>query len=165
MPYLTAADLVARFGAEEIAQVSDRSLPREVTPELLALKIAGDPLTNWASSDVAAANAAVALISTTIDDAQSAVDAYLGARYTTPLATVPPVIKRLVADVVRYYLHGDHASDPIIKAHDAAMALCRDIATGKIAFGELLVASPKTTDNTITVVSPDRLWSREARGL
>lgn len=165
MAYITPADLVARFGAEEICQVADRSIPREVTPELLALKIAGDPLTNWAASDVTAVTAAVDLLGTTIDDAQSVVDAYLGARYTTPLATVPPVIKRLVADVVRRYLHGDHATDPIIKAFDAGLALCRDIATGKIAFGEVLVASPKTTDNTITVVSPDRLWSRDARGL
>lgn len=165
MPYITPADLVARFGAEEIAQITDRATPREVTPELLLLAIAGDPLTGWAASDVAAVTAALALMSGTIDDAQSAVDAYLSGRYSTPLGTVPLVVKRLTADVARYYLHGDRASDPVIKAFDAAMGLCRDIATGKIAFGADVITSPKSSGGAIEMVSPPRLWSREQRGL
>jgi phage gp36-like protein len=163
--YLTPADLVARFGAEEIAQVADRSTPREVTPELLLLALADDPLTGWAASDVAAVTAAKALLLTTIDDAQSAIDAYLSGRYTTPLASVPLVIRRMVADVARYYLHGDRASDPIIKAYDAAMGLCRDISTGKVSFGADVVDSPKGGAGGVEMVSSTRLWSREARGL
>lgn len=165
MPYITHADLVARFGAEEIAQVSDRRTPREVTPELLELAIAGDPLIGWAASDVDAVTAAVTLLTSTIADAQSAVDAYLSGRYSTPLATVPLVVRRLTADVARYYLHGDRASDPIIKAFDAAMGLCRDISTGKVAFGGDVITSPKGSGGAIEMVSPPRLWSREQRGL
>lgn len=165
MPYLTPADLVARFGGEEIAQVADRATPREVTPELLALAIAADPLTGWAASDVAAVNAAVALLETTIDDAQSTIDAYLSGRYTTPLAMVPLVIKRMTADVARFYLHGDRASDPIVKAYEAAMGLCRDISTGKVAFGADVVNSPKGGGGAVEVVSGTRVWSREVRGL
>lgn len=165
MSYITPADLVARFGAEEIAQVSDRAMPREVTPELLGLAIAADPLSGWAASDVTAVTNAVSLLTTTIDDAQSAIDAYLSGRYSTPLATVPLIIKRMTADVARYYLHGDRASDPVIKAYDAAMALCRDIAAGKVAFGADVITSPKTFGGAVEVVSGTRLWSREARGL
>lgn len=165
MAYITPADLVARFGAEEIAQVADRALPREVTPELLDLAIAADPLIGWASSDVIAVTNAVIFLTTTIDDAQSAIDAYLSGRYSTPLATVPLIIKRMTADVTRYYLHGDRASDPIIKAHDAAMALCRDIAAGRISFGADVITSPKGGGGAVEVVSGTRLWSREARGL
>ncbi|WP_300335636.1 DUF1320 domain-containing protein [Accumulibacter sp.] len=163
--YLTPADLVARFGAEELAQVADRATPRAVTPALLELAIAGDPLTGWAASEVAAVTAALALMSGAIDDAQSAVDAYLSGRYSTPLGTVPPVLKRLTADVARYYLHGDRASDPVLKAYDAAMGLCRDISTGKVTFGADVITSPKAGGGSVEVVSPPRLWSREQRGL
>ena len=165
MPYLTPADLVARFGGEEIAQLADRSTPREVTPELLALALAEDPLAGWAESDVAAVTAALALLGTTIDDAQSAIDAYLSGRYTTPLATVPLVIKRMCADVARFYLHGDRASDPVIKAYEAAMGLCRDISNGKVAFGADVITSPKGSGGAVEVVSGSRVWSREERGL
>lgn len=163
--YITHADLVARFGADEIAQVADRGTPREVTPELLALAIAADPLIGWASSDVAAVAAAVAQITTAIEDAQSAIDGYLSGRYSTPLATVPAVIRRMTADVARYYLHGDRASDPIVKAHDAAMGLCRDISVGKVSFGGDVIDSPKASGGAVEMVTPPRLWSRAARGL
>lgn len=161
--YATPADLVQRFGAEELAQVADRATPREVTPALLQLAIAADPLAGWASSDVTAVNAALANIEGAIGDAQSAVDAYLSARYTVPLATPPKIVQRMVCDVARYYLHGDQASDAVVKAFDAAMALCRDISTGKIAFGD--VQSPKADSGVVEMVSGTRLWSRENRGL
>lgn len=164
MPYLTAADLVSRFGEEEVAQVADRGTPRVVTAELLALAIADDPLAGWAAADVAAVNAALAVIDTALADAQSAVDGYLSTRYATPLASVPPVVARLVADLARAYLHGDRASEPMAKARDAALALCRDIAAGKVAFGNEL-QSPKTGDGAVVVSTPTRFWSREQRGL
>jgi phage gp36-like protein len=162
--YLTPADLLARFGAEELAPVADRATPREVTPELLAKAIAGDPLSGWADSNVAAVTAAVARLTSTLEDAQSAVDAYLSGRYRTPLATVPLVIQRLVADVARYYLYGDRASDPIRQTFEAAMGLCRDIAAGKVSFGDEVMNSPKAHGGVELVSSP-RLWSREQRGL
>lgn len=165
MAYLTAEELLARFGAEEIAQVADRGTPRDVSAELLALAVGGDELVGWAESDVAAVTAAVARIKTCLDDAESAIDGYLSSRYAIPLATVPLIVKRLTADVTRYYLHGDSASDPVLKAYEQAMGLCRDIAQGKISFGADVINSPKTTGGAVEVVSGTRLWSREARGL
>lgn len=161
--YVTAADLAARFGAAELAQVADRGTPRDVTPELLELALAGDPLAGWAASDVAAVGAALAVLDTALADAQSALDGYLSTRYTTPLPTVPLLVKRLVADLARYYLHGDRATEPIRRAYDAAIALCRDIGAGKLAFGSELT-SPKSGGGAVTLVSGTRLWSREQRG-
>lgn len=163
--YLTATELIARFGAEEIAQVADRGIPRDVSAELLELAVAGDELAGWAESDVAAVTAATARIQTCIDDAESAIDGYLSSRYATPLPVAPLIVKRLTADVTRYYLHGDSASDPVIKSYEQAMGLCRDIAQGKVSFGADVISSPKTTGGAVEVVSSPRLWSREARGL
>lgn len=162
--YITVSDLIARFGVEEIAQISDRTIPRELTPEILELAVASDSRTGWPARQVEAMTAALARIDAAIGDAQSAVDGYLAGRYTTPLGTVPQIIRRLVCDIARFYLHGDLASDPIVKANEVAMALCRDISAGKITLPGELSASPGSS-SSVAVVCGNRRWTREQRGL
>lgn len=163
MSYITLSDLVARFGADEIAQVSDRGTPQRVTPALLSLAIGGDPLLHHAAEDVAAAGAAVQAIGVAIADAQSLVDGYLRARYATPITPVPPVVARLCGDLARLYLHGDRASESVRKAAGDALARLREIGEGKVRFGE--ASAPPTHAGLLLSDASPSVWSRQARGL
>ena len=164
MSYVTPADLVGRFGAEEIAQAADRGTPRRLTSELLALAIAGDALAGWAAADEAAAAAAMAAISTAIADAQSLLDGYLAGRYATPLATPPLFLQRATANVARRYLHGDAASEAVVQAAEAAVALGRDIAAGKVKLGDGEQAMTRPA-GSVTLASSERRFGRVERGL
>lgn len=163
MPYILPADLLSRFGAEELAQVADRDTPRLVTAELLNAAAAGTDMTGWSGADVEAVGKVIANIEQAIDDAQSAIDGYLSGRYGTPMPTPPAVVKRLACDIARYYLHDDHATETIQKRYDAAIAFFRDVAAGKVTLGpEAESAAP--TGGTVEMVTTGRVFSRSARG-
>lgn len=163
MPYLLATDLLTRFGAEELAQVADRGLPRLVTAELLTAAADGTDMSGWAAADVESVGKALANIEQAIEDAQSAIDGYLSGRYGTPMATPPAVVKRLASDVARYYLYDDHATETVQKRYDAAIAFFRDVAAGKVMLGPEAQAS-KPAGGTVQVVTGERVFSRSARG-
>lgn len=163
MPYISAADLVTRFGAEEFAQVADRGTPRLVTAELLGAAAEGTDMSGWASGDVEATGAVMASIAQAIEDAQSAIDGYLSGRYGTPMPTPPAVVKRLACDIARYYLHDDRATETIQKRYDAAIAFFRDVSAGKVTLGpEAETAKP--VGGTVEMVTAGRIFSRSARG-
>ena len=163
MPYLTASDLIVRFGAEELAQMADRGTPRLVTAELLEAAAGGADTSGWGAADAEAVTKAMATIAQAIEDAQSAIDGYLSGRYSTPLSTPPAAIKRLAGDIARYYLYDDHATETVQKRYDAAIAFFRDVAAGKVSLGPEAQAS-QPTGGTVQMVTGDRVFSRSARG-
>ena len=69
MPYILATDLLTRFGAEELAQVSDRGTPRLVTAELLSAAAAGTDMSGWSAGDVEAVGKALDNIEQAIERA------------------------------------------------------------------------------------------------
>lgn len=163
MPYIAASDLITRFGAEELAQVADRGTPRLVTAELLTAAAGGADMSGWASGDVEAVTEVMASINQALEDAQSAIDGYLAARYGTPMPTPPAVVKRLACDIARYYLHDDRATETIQKRYDAAIAFFRDVSAGKVSLGpEAETAKP--AGGTVEMVTAGRVFSRSARG-
>ena len=164
MAYILVSDLLARFGAEEIAQISDRATPRLVTADLLTAAAAGSDLSSWSSDQRTAAAAALAIVQSAIDDAQSEVDSYLAGRYSTPLATPPEVIKRLTADIVRYCLADDHAPEAVQKRYDAGGTFLRSIASGKITLG-VEAQTPAPSGGIVEMWSSGRVFDRTRRGL
>lgn len=134
MAYLVIADLIARFGADELTQRADRAVPRLVTPAMLIAFVAGDT-SGLGSDELAAVEAVAATLQGVIGDAVSTVDGYLAARYALPLSPVPASVSRYTADIARYYLYDDNATETIQKRYDAAMAYLRDVASGKAALG------------------------------
>lgn len=74
MAYATAASLAERFGEREIIQLTDRD--------------------GFGVLDAARAAQVIA-------EVEAEVDGYLGRRYRLPLATVPPLVTRLVCDLAR----------------------------------------------------------------
>ena len=166
MAYAIPADLLTRFDDEEIAQVTDRGVPRLVTGDLLVLAIAGGDLSGYPAETIAAVTKAEEVLNQAISDAESAIDGYLAGRYSVPLSPVPAVIKRLACDVARYYLHDDHATESVQKRYDAAIAYLRDVAANKVALGIPLGAEPvKAAGGSVEMVTAGKVFGRPERGL
>lgn len=138
MAILTRAELEARFGVSEIAQLADRDTP--------------------AGEDSGAVAAAIA-------DAEAEVIGYV--RMVTVSAIpdpAPDLLKRLTATIARYCLwRRDVPEDhPAYIAYRDAVRQLRDIAAGKLA-----LALPGTQDNAATgggaqAWAPDRHFTDSA---
>jgi phage gp36-like protein len=103
MPYANQDDLVARYGAEELMQ-----------------------LTDYAGAGIIDA----AAVATALADAQATIDGYLGGVYAVPVSPTPPMLARLACEVARYQLHGKAADDTVRRAYEDALRTLRDLSTG-----------------------------------
>lgn len=104
--YASEADLVERFGAEEITDVS------------------GDGSGELDSVRVARA----------LTDADAEIDASLAGRYALPLAAVPPLLKRLACDLARETLYLGAVPEHVADRAKAARAILASIAAGRMRF-------------------------------
>lgn len=106
MTYATLSDLIDRAGDAEIRQIADRD--RDGTP---------DP-------DVVAA---------ALQDADDAINGYIGARYDLPLASVPPQLRTWAVSIARYVLHRNGAPEHVAQDYKDAIASLKDVSRGLIA--------------------------------
>ena len=122
--YCTLDDLLERMPREQLTQLSDDG-----------------ELQNEPNQEV---------IDSLISSAGDIVDGYLRGRYQLPLSPVPPLIKRIVVDLVvldlwarRPQMNGE-LPKAVERAHGASMELLKHIQTGKVTLGasELPDASP-----------------------
>lgn len=132
MTYATQQDLVDRFGATELLQLSDRA--------------------NTGSIDAAVVAKALA-------DADAEIDSYLAARYTLPLASSPEIIVRLAADMARYFLYDDRATDQVGKRYEAAVKLLRAISSGAASIGVDSANAQPATDGGAQIDANDRVFT------
>lgn len=108
MSYVTLQGLIDRYGETELIQLSDRTGAGVVDADVIDRAIA---------------------------DADAEIDAYLSGRMALPLASVPPLLARLAAALVRHSLYTVEAPEPVTQARTAAIALLRDIAAGRASLG------------------------------
>ncbi|MEP2707779.1 MAG: DUF1320 domain-containing protein [Roseibium sp.] len=141
MPYASQQDLVDRYGADELIQLTDRS---------------NLPATTIDAGVVLAA----------ISDAENFADGYFAKRYQVPLTPVPDVLKRIVCELARYYLHGRRTEkdDPVTRNHDAAHAWLKDVAKGLVQLEADGTASPQNTTGQVQVSAPERTITRDTLG-
>jgi phage gp36-like protein len=104
--YAAQADLVTRFGADEVDQLSERygvgsSSPAQVIAAALA-------------------------------DADVEIDGYLAAAYTLPLTSTPALVVLIACDIARYRLWKDQAGEHVRQRYEDAVAMLRRIASGDI---------------------------------
>lgn len=110
--YVTLDDLVARFGMDELIQITDTVPPYTgaVNPTRLQMAIAM---------------------------AVSEVEGYVSGRYALPLTQVPPFLKGITCDMVRYHLlvgaARTHERDET--RYKAACATLSKISKGEIQLG------------------------------
>ena len=133
--YATRAELTTRFGAEELIQLTDRT---NIPPTTI-------------DDDV---------IAEATGDANSVVDGYLAAKYALPLSDVPASVVKAACDIARAYLHGDHASELIVKAREQAVAWLRDVATGKVQLSA--AGTEVSSDAEPSFDGPERVFSRDS---
>lgn len=136
MPYIDKAYMITRFGEADIIELTDRV----------------EPITEAIVDDVLDA----ALIS-----ASGIADAYISARYKTPLSSVPEMIKDCVGAIAYYKLCRDRYTDEVRQEYDDALKFLKDVANGKAQ----LVAEGSEPDAPIAdaqVIAPDRIFSRDS---
>lgn len=146
MAYVTVQDLIDRLGEDEVHVLADRDRDGE--------------LDTAAISDASA-------------DATAEIDAYLGARYTVPLAEpIPRVIGRIAIDMTIYRLADIGpvgGTDARRQRYEDAIALLRRIASGEISLGmggddgngDAAAGTPEIVgDQILDDDSPERIFGR-----
>lgn len=108
MAYARVADLIDRFGGEEILQRTDR---------------------------VGAGVVNATIAQRALDDASAEIDGYLAARYQLPLPTVPAILERIACDIARYRLWEDLASPEVRQRYEDARRLLESISRGVASLG------------------------------
>ncbi|MEG2173141.1 MAG: DUF1320 domain-containing protein [Desulfovibrionaceae bacterium] len=105
--YATQGDMIARFGEEQLVQLTDRAHPPTDVIDKAVLEAA-------------------------LIDAAEVVDSYVAGRYQVPLSPVPAPVRRWCADMSVYYLHRKGVPEHIRKAYEDALAALKDVAKGTI---------------------------------
>lgn len=162
MSYATPADMVARYGAAELVQLTDTdNIPPSVMHE--------------------------ARVQLKLDDASSFIDGYVGQVYRLPLAgcakpdgtggvvmVPPPVLVRLACDLARYYLYDDLAPEnEVYRRYKAALGELAAIAEGRAQLacpwggspGQLLTSDAQSgSTETLYSFSPRAITDDSLRG-
>src|SRR5438046_1940789 len=102
--YCARADLVERFGADKLAQLTD---------------------------ETAAESTDDSEIEKACDEATGLVDSYVYGRYATPLDPVPPIVRKLAVDIAARFVWKHRASEAILRDYDSALSFLRDVSMGK----------------------------------
>lgn len=157
--YATVADMVARFGALELIQLTDAD---NIPPSTLD----------------------TARVEIKLADAAAFVDGYIGQVYRLPLSgcakigaggvteyVPPPVLTRLTCDLARYYLYDDLAPEhEVYRRYKAALRELEAIATGAAQLacpwggspGELIGTDAQSGTNEVRYAFSPRAMTDDA---
>lgn len=138
MTYAVKQDLIDRFGELELIQLTDRT---NVPPTTVSDTVVGQHL----------------------GDADAMVDGYIGKVYALPLAQVPPILKKIAADLARKYLHGESADkdSAVTRNHDAAMTWLKDVAKGLVKLDVGGETPPQAGGGAIKANPSNRVFRRD----
>lgn len=133
MTYATLADLVERFGREEILQLTDRAVANQIDEDVVDRALA---------------------------DADAEIDAHLSARYVLPLVSTPPILGRIACDIARYRLWDDRASEEVRTRYADCVRTLEKLARGDVSLGlpEAPPAQPAGVAWSTPAVRPLRDW-------
>ncbi|ESQ78509.1 gp436 family protein [Asticcacaulis sp. YBE204] len=135
--YATVADMITRFDAEELLELSD--------PD-------------------GAGTIGQAIVEAALSDASYEIDSYLG-RYKLPLPETPQVLRRYCCEIARYFLYKGSAPERVQTAYDDAKDWLTKLSTGKVTLqinGTDVVTEAPAAENTILFDGPERVFSRQS---
>lgn len=162
MPYATAAELLTRFSADEIAQRVDRGVPRLVTADLLAAVASNGDVTAFTAAELARAAQSMAVVQRALQDADDTINGYISGRYTLPLQPVPAVLARVACELARFYLYDDQVTDLIKDRHAANMKWLAEVSKGTVSLGaDALSGVQPVSSAGAELVSGATVWKRE----
>lgn len=136
MSYTTQAEMIERFGEDELIDASDRDRSGAID---------------------------AAVLSRAISDAEAQIDLHLRGRYQLPVADSTGVISRIAADLARYYLWGISVPEMVAERHKAAMAALRDLARGVTTL-EAPAANDTAGRRAPAVVAQDQVMTADNLG-
>lgn len=136
MTYATIDNMIARFGANELLQLSDRDLTGERDDAVLQ----------------------GALVS-----ASGEIDGYLAGRYAIPLASVTPIITDYCCDIARYRLCGSGAllTDDVRSRYRDAIRYLEKAADGKVTIGNTAAGATIEPNQSVQFNVGSRVFSRD----
>ena len=137
MSYVTKQELISRFGEEELIQLTDRAGAGVIDDQVLDRAIA---------------------------DADAEIDGYLGSRYSLPLSVIPASLNRIAADIARYYLYEDAATEHVRQRYEDAVRFLRAISEGKVSLGIDPSGAGAKPASGATMTSGGRVFTREDDG-
>lgn len=162
MPYATAAELLTRFDAAEIAQRVDRGVPRLVTAELMTAVATGADVSAFTAAEITRANASLVVLQRALADADDTINGYIITRYSLPLAPVPAVLARVACELARFYLYDDQVTDLIKDRHAANMKWLAEVSKGTVSLGADAVSGVQPVSSAgAELVSGSTVWKRE----
>ncbi len=132
MSYCTQQNFADRFDEQELIQLTDRAIPPAGVVDTV-------------------------VIAQALADADAEIDGYLAGRYALPLASVPPRLTRLAADIARYYLYDNRASEEVRTRYEDAIKYLLALAKGEIALG----ADPPPAAGAPQYSAPGRVFTAE----
>lgn len=106
MPYATLADLEERAGDVELRQIADRDRDGTIDAEV---------------------------VQAALEDADNQINGYVAVKYTTPLASVPPIVVTWAVSIARYVLHRNGAPEHVVRDYKDAIAALKDVSAGRLA--------------------------------
>jgi phage gp36-like protein len=124
MAYATQPDMESAYGQDELSQ------------------IAPDGLGGIDADRVSAAT----------ERAASLADAYLGTRYVIPIIVPGDMLIGATADIARFYLYDDQATEEVIRRYDHAVAWLRDVSKGNANIPGATPVSGDAGGNAMPVV-------------
>jgi phage gp36-like protein len=110
MSYATKANMIARFGENEVIALTDRANLGVIDDAVLASALA---------------------------EADAEIDPYLAPRHQLPLASVPKILTGYACDIARYRLCGANVSETeaIRNRYKDAVRFLENVSSGKIGLG------------------------------
>lgn len=139
MSYATQTDLIDRFGAAELVQLTDKvNRPASTI----------DPTP----------------IDRALADAAALIDGFLAKSYRLPLATIPPILVKIACDIARYYLHGKAAEkdDAVSRGYSEANRWLENVSKGLVTLEAEGVAAPQAGGGTVKASAPGRVFTRDS---
>ena len=139
MSYASEADLVTRFGAQEITANADRDQDGEI--------------------DEAVIEAALA-------DPDNEIDAEDGRRYATPITPVPPILLTIACAIARAGLFTSEAPEIVLANLKSARAMLKRIGDGDMQLdAPAPAAAADTAGEVLTEMSEKRFTRDSMKGL
>ena len=137
MNYCSQDDLIKRYGQDELIELTD---------------------------EAAIGTIDASKVTQAISDACATIDGYLAGRYQLPLANVPTVLNRLAAEIARYFLWDDGASESVLKRYEDAITFLVSVSKGIVALSLSDTGQKAETSDCAEMVSDGHVFSRRDKG-
>ncbi|WP_416053127.1 gp436 family protein [Cupriavidus basilensis] len=136
MAYATQSDMAARFGEDELVELTDRDRTGAVDAGVLA---------------------------GALDDASGEIDSYLAGRYAVPLAQAPRFLSGLCCDIARYRLcgAGTRLTEVINDRYRNATRFLEKVSSGAVSIGPVGdTGTVPAADNPVIFNSGGKAFAR-----